>query len=150
MVPGMSAPRTNAAPRHALVRTLLVALAGMLLLVACGSSGTPQASGGTTTAGKLLDYQRVWPDGRIESQSIFTDGKIVMKHGESLERLVIEPADVARIQDALKQPIPTGSPDDSPKRTLTLPDGTVIQAPRPEPGSVTDLLEQLLDTHVLS
>jgi len=140
----MSATRTNAALRHALLRTLLMALAGMLLLAACASSG------GTTTAGKLLHYQRVWPDGRIEQQTIYTDGRIEMKHGDTLERVTIPAADVARIQDALKADIPTGSPDDSPRRTLTLADGTVIKAPRPEPGTATDLLEQLLDTHVLA
>lgn len=144
MVPRMSAARTNAAPRHALVRTLLVALAGMLLLAACASSG------GTTTAAKLLHYQRVWPDGRIEQQTIYADGRIEMKHGETLERITIPAEDVTRIQDALKADIPIGSPDDSPRRTLTLADGTVIQAPRPEPGTVTDLLERLLDSHLLS
>lgn len=144
MVPRMSAPRTNAAPRHALVRTLLVALAGVLLLAACASSG------GSTTAAKLLHYQRVWPDGRIEQQTIYADGRIEMKHGDTLERLTIDASDVARLQDALKADIPTGSPDDSPKRTLTLADGTLVEAPRPEPGTVTDLLEQLLNTHMLS
>ena len=73
-----------------------------------------------------------------------------MKHGEALERLSITPENVARIEEALKAEIPGGSPADSPKRTLTLADGTIITAPRPDPGSVTDLLEQLLDTHALA
>jgi hypothetical protein len=73
-----------------------------------------------------------------------------MRHGDVLERLSIRPTDVARIQEALQGPIPTGSPDDSPQRTLTLADGTVIAAPRPDAGTLTQLLAELLDTHALS
>ena len=136
----MSAPRIPASPRAATVRAFLTGLALLVLLAGC--SGT-----GGTTAAKLLHYQRVWPDGTIEQQTIYADGRIEMKHGETLERITISSSDVARIQDALTQPIPTGAPTDSPKRTLTLPDGTQIDAPRPDPGTVTELLERLLDTH---
>ena len=137
----MSAPRPPAWSRPAALRALLAGILLLTLLAAC-SGGT-----GGTTAAKLLHYQRVWPDGTVEQQTIYADGRIEMKHGETLERITIPATAVATIQDALKQPIPTGLPTDSPKRTLTLADGTQIDAPRPDPGTVTELLERLLDTH---
>ena len=118
----------------------------LLVLAGCAANS---GGGGGAGGAKLLHYARVWPDGNTEQQTIYTDGRIEMKHGEVLERLTIPSSDLARIQDALAQPIPTGSPDDSPKRTLELADGTVIEAPKPVPGSVTELLEQLLNTHSL-
>lgn len=143
----MSAPRTPTtarAPGIRLVAGLLVVLA-LLVLAGCASN----SGGGGAGGGKLLHYARVWPDGTTEQQTIYVDGRLEMKHGEVLERLTLDPADLSRIKDALAQPIPTGSPDDSPKRTLELADGTVIEAPTPVPGSVTELLETLLDTHSL-
>jgi hypothetical protein len=129
----MSHPRTVAG---------LLGLLAVLLLAACSST----AGGGGS---RLLHYQRVWPNGNVEQQTIYRDGKAEMKHGDVLERLTLDSADVKRLEDALAGPIPTGSPDDSPVRTLTLADGTVIAAPRPDPGTVTELLERLLDTHSL-
>lgn len=123
----------------------LVLLLALLVLAGCSASGGGGGAGGA----KLLHYARVWPDGNTEQQTIYSDGRIEMKHGEVLERLTLAPADLARIQDGLTEPIPTGSPDDSPKRTLELADGTVIEAPKPVPGSVTELLENLLNTHTL-
>lgn len=139
----MSAPRTPFARRTPIRRTAagaLLALVALLLFAACSANPT---GGGS----KLLHYQRVWPDGTTEQQTIYTDGRIEMKHGDFLERVTLSTVDLTTVQDALKQPIPTGSPDDSPKRTLELADGTVIQAPKPDPGTVTQLLERLLDTH---
>lgn len=144
----MSAPRTAADPRapwRRLVAGLVLVLIAVLALAAC-SSGSGGGSGGGS---KLLHYQRVWPDGTTEQQTIYADGRIEMKHGDFLERLTLSTDDLARVKDALAKPIPTGSPEDSPKRTLELADGTVIAAPRPDDGTVTKMLEQLLDTHSL-
>ncbi|MFN8620404.1 MAG: hypothetical protein U0869_06625 [Chloroflexota bacterium] len=133
----MRAPTLTRFPRLAL---LLLALALTLLACSGGSGG----SGGT----KLLHYQRVWPD-QTEQETIYSDGRIEMKHGDTLERITISADDVKRIQDALAKPIPTGSASDSPVRTLTLADGKEIQYPVPDPGTVTELLESLLQTHKL-
>lgn len=121
---------------------VLVGLVAALLVGAC--SGDATGSGET-----LVRYERVWPDGRVEEETIGVNGEILMKHGEVLERFTLEAEDVARIEAALAEPIPTGSPEDSPKRTIELADGTLIEAPRPEPDSVTALLESLMDTHRL-
>jgi hypothetical protein len=124
-------------------RSALIFVLSALLLAAC----SPDASGLGPT---LVHYQRVWPDGRIEEQTIDTSGRILMKHGDVLERLTLSADDLATVEAALEEPIPTGSPDDSPRRTMELADGSVIEAPRPEPGSVTELLENLMNTHSLT
>jgi hypothetical protein len=132
--------RATAVSRALLLGALLVLLA--LIVGACGGTG---GSGGS----KLLHYQRVWPDGTVEQETIYTDGRIEMKHGDTLERITISADDVKRIQDAVAKPIPTGSAADSPVRTLTLADGKEIQYPTPDAGTVTELLESLLQTHKL-
>jgi hypothetical protein len=114
----------------------------VLLLVAACSSG-----GGSS--GQLLAYQRVWPDGMTERTIVFEDGRVQMEHGDVLERLTLTAADLDRLREALARPIPTGSPSDSPKRTLTLGDGRVIEAPRPDPDTITALLDNLTSTHRL-
>jgi hypothetical protein len=144
----MVAPSTPTRARTGLRRVIILGLVGILLLAGCGSAGS--GGSGSNAGARLLHYQRVWPDGTIEQQTIFADGRVEMKHGEVLERLTITAADVARIQAALQTEIPLGSPGDSPQRTLTLADGTVLEAPRPDPGTVTALLEQLLTTHRLT
>jgi hypothetical protein len=123
----------------------MAVLVGLVALALVGCSADAGGLGPT-----LVRYERVWPDGRVEEQTIDTSGKVLMKHGEVLERLTLTGDDVATIEAALERPIPTGSPDDSPKRTIELADGTEIDAPRPDEGTVTALLEHLMDTHTLS
>ena len=79
--PAMSALRTAAAPSRPGPRTLLVGLCWRSSR--CWSWAPAPPVGRRPRGGaKLLHYQRVWPDGRIEQQTIFTDGRIEMKHGE--------------------------------------------------------------------
>jgi len=119
----------------------------LLAIAAVALACSPNTSG---LGPVLVRYERVWPDGRVEEQTIDTAGKVLMKHGDVLERLTLGADDLAVIEAALAEPIPTGSPDDSPDRTIELADGTVIDAPRPDEGTVTQLLENLMDTHRLS
>jgi hypothetical protein len=125
-------------------RPLSVAAAVLLLsIVAVLASACDPSPAGAV----LVSYERAWPDGFVESQTIWADGRIEMRHGDRLERFTITPQDVDRVRVALGKTIPTGTPDDSPRRTLTLPDGTVLNAPRPDPGTATELLERLLERH---
>jgi hypothetical protein len=94
-----------------------------------------------------VSYRRAWPDGYVERQTIWTDGRIEMHHGDSVERFSIRQVDLERVTSALGEAIPIGSPEDSPVRELTLADGSVINAPRPDPGTVTELLDRLIETH---
>jgi hypothetical protein len=120
---------------------------GPLLLALALAACSPDASGLGPT---LVRYERVWPDGRVEEQTIDTSGKVLMKHGDVLERLTLTADDVAIIEAALEDPIPTGSPEDSPRRTIELADGTEILAPRLDEGTVTKLLDNLMNTHRLT
>jgi hypothetical protein len=130
-------------------RVVLASVAALLsvLIVACtsGESADPFGSFGET----LVRYVRVWPDGLTEEQAIASDGRVLMKHGDRLERLTLAAEDVDRLREALEATIPIGSADDQPQRTLILADGTVIDAPRPAPGTITELMDRLMDTHRL-
>jgi hypothetical protein len=126
------------------VRHILIAVVAALCVVAIAGCG-----GGSNDT-PIARYERVWPDGLTEKLSVWTDGRVQMEHGDVLERLTLTSSDLDRIRTALASPIPTGTPDDSPRRTLTLADGTVVTAPRPEPGTVTELLDRLMSTHSLA
>jgi hypothetical protein len=136
----VSGPSVAAWARATLVAVALVTLVGVL--VACGSTA------GEDEPGWLVRYERVWPDGYTERETVWPDGRVLMRHGEHLERLRLEDADVERLRVALEGDLPAGSPDDSPRRTVTL-EGREPQPSRPEPGSATELLERLLDRHTL-
>jgi hypothetical protein len=122
-------------------------MAGLLLLASVLLACAGGAGGDET--GWLVRYERAWPDGMSERQEIWPDGRLLMWHGEHLERLTIDDDDVLRLQSALEADIPVGTADDEPRRVLTLEDGSVIEFVRPEPGSAAELLERLLDRHTL-
>jgi len=127
-------------------RVILIAFVSLLaVLAACA----PAKIDPLAMTDALVRYERVWPDGLTEVEAITTDGKVFMTHGASLERFTLDADDVERIREALEADIPTGSAEDQPKRTLILADGTVIEAPRPDPGTITDLLDRLMSTHQL-
>jgi hypothetical protein len=72
-----------------------------------------------------------------------------MKHGDFLERLTLSARDVQRLRDGLAGDIPVGTATDSPQRLITFPDGSAIEFPRPTAGSITELLDRLMDKHRL-
>jgi hypothetical protein len=126
---------------------LVILMALPLLVSACASDAAEEIS--SKLDGAFVEYQRDWPDGVTEWEAIADDGTILMFHGDRVERFSLPQAEVEMLREALTAEIPIGSRDDSPVRTLTLEDGTVIQAPRPEPGSITELLERLMERHSL-
>ena len=134
-------------PRRDVVQRATCVLVMVMLIAACSSGAADEAS--TDVDGVLVEYTRVWPDGLTEREVVASDGGIMMWHGDHLERFTLPAGDIDLIREALAAEIPVGSPDDSPARTLILEDGSVIAAPRPEPGSVTELLERLMETHSL-
>jgi hypothetical protein len=147
----MSSPVTAQPPMRrslpGLVRVLVASALLVLVVAACGSTG-PAATGDGGPS-RLLTYERVWPDGNTESVVIWTNGRSEMRHGDFLERLTLTPEQITTLETALAAEIPLDAPDASPRRTLTLRDGTVLAQPRPEPGSVTQLLDVYMDTHSL-
>ena len=128
---------------------VVAAMVGILVSVLVVACSAGEGGDAVDTDGALVRYVRVWDDGFTEEQTIEPDGRVLMQHGDTLERLTLEPDELDSIREALEREIPTGTPDDRPQRTLILADGTVIDAPRPEPGTITQLMDQLMDSHSL-
>jgi hypothetical protein len=127
---------------RSLIGVLVALVLAMVTLVAC-------APGGGGEDGPLAVYRRE-VGATTEETTVYRDGRVLMKHGEYVERFTLPSEDMARLRDALAGPVPTGAPADGYARTLTLPDGTLVEAPLAEAGSATALLELLTDTHSLS
>jgi hypothetical protein len=120
---------------------LLLPLMLLLLLVGC-SSGTSSAT--------VVRYERDWPDGYHEELTITDDGHVTMKHGDVLERLILTPAQVQQVRDAIKAGVPQGDQVDSLVRTVVLASGTSISPVKPVAGSSVELLDLLMTTHSLN
>ena len=129
--------------RHRAIRSAVLALAVVLLALVSVACGGGQAA-------TLVTYQRAWPDGFHEELTLTDDGRITMRHGETLERMTIESADVQRIRDGLSAGIPDGPSEDGLVRSVILANGTTRTPVQVVPGTVTALLEQLLTTHSLT
>jgi hypothetical protein len=134
--------------------TLTFLLLALILLAGCGGSGGGAAPASADPAsaapgGELVRYERVWADGLTERTLIGQDGKVVMMHGEHLERLVLTAEDLDRIRAAIASTATSGDPGGSPDRTITYADGRVVPHALPEPGSLAELLDRLTDTHSL-
>jgi hypothetical protein len=125
-----------------LARHLAGALAVVLLLVVVVACGGGQAS-------TLVTYQRHWPDGFQEELTVLDDGKVTMRHGETLERLTLTADQVRMLRDSLATGLPMGDQGDSLVRTVIRGDGSVHSPVMVEPGSPVEMLEILMTTHSL-
>jgi hypothetical protein len=128
----------SAAPARRLARVLSAVLLA-LVVIACGGG---QAS-------TLVTYQRAWPDGFQEELTVLDDGKVTMRHGETLERLTITADQVRLLRESLATGLPVGEQGDSLVRTVILGNGTSHSPVMVEPGSPVELLEVLMTTHSL-
>jgi hypothetical protein len=118
----------------------LLLIGVLLVLVGCSAGG----SGAT-----LVRYERDWPDGYHEELALTDDGRVTMKHGDTLERLTLTAGQVEQVRTALSAGLPMGDMGDSLVRTVVLANGTSHSPVKPEPGSSVALLELLLTTHSL-
>ncbi len=112
----------------------------VLLLAACGGGGS---------SATVVTYQRDWPDGYHEELTVTEDGKVTMRHGETLERMTLTADQVRQLRDALATGLPMGDQGDTLVRTVILANGTTHSPVRIEPGSSVELLETLMTTHSL-
>lgn len=120
--------------RAALLALGVVAVA---VIVGCGGGAAPN----------LVTYQRDWPDGFHEEMTVAEDGKVLMRHGASLERVALTSDQVRILRDAIDKGLPRGDQGDSLVRTVILANGTIQTPVRPEAGSSVDMLETLMSTH---
>lgn len=127
----------------------MLRLTSVLLVGALLMSVSACSPGGSASDAPLVVYTRVWPDGLIEETTVHADGRVLMRHGDRLERFTLDEADVELLRTALAGDLPVGASDDGPERTLTMGDGRVIESPRPEHGNAAELLDRLTETHRL-
>ncbi len=121
------------------VASVLGVLLLLLTIVACGGG----------QAANLVTYQRAWPDGFHEELTVQDDGRVTMRHGDTLERLTLTPEQVRTLRDALAAGLPMGDQGDSLVRTVVLANGTSHTPVRLAPGSAVEMLEILMTTHAL-
>ena len=125
-----------------LARHMTSALAAVVLVVVVVACGGGQAS-------TLVTYQRDWPDGFQEELTVLDDGKVTMRHGETLERLTLTADQVRMLHDSLATGLPMGDQGDSLVRTVIRADGSVHSPVMVERGSPVEMLEILMTTHSL-
>lgn len=118
------------------------AVAAFLLALVVVGCGGGQAS-------TVVTYQRDWPDGFHEEFSVAADGKVTMRHGDTLERLTLTEDQLRMLRDALAAGLPMGDQGDSVVRSVILGDGSLHSPVKVEPGSSVELLEILMTTHSL-
>ena len=136
--PTRAAPRPSPAPWSRISR-LMSPVGLSLVLAACGAS----------PAANLVTYQRDWPDGFHEEVAVLADGRVTMRHGDSLERLTLSDEQLGRLRGALTTGVPRGDYGDSLVRTVILEDASTYSPVTPEPDSVVEMLETLMTTHTL-
>jgi hypothetical protein len=79
--------------------------------------------------------------------TVAEDGKVLMRHGASLERVALTRDQVRILRDAIDKGLPRGDQGDSLVRTVILANGTIQTPVRPEAGTSVDMLETLMSTH---
>ncbi|RLT24282.1 MAG: hypothetical protein DWI51_00550 [Chloroflexi bacterium] len=125
------------------VRLLALALAAVLLAVACGGSSAEP------TGTPLYAVTRSWSNGIEESASIYADGRIVMHHSEHMERVTIPADQMTELAAAAAAGVAPGSNGDNPILGVSINGAAPVRPAANVPGSLTALLNLLLDSHTL-
>ena len=127
-----------------MIARMALALSMALSLVA-GCGGSASEPSGTP----LYVVTRSWSNGIEESAKIYADGRIVMSHGEHGERITIPADQMSELAAAAAAGVAAGSNSDDPILGVTLGDAPAVRPAAKGPGSITELLNLLLDSHTL-
>lgn len=123
-------------PRAAIV------ILGAALVAGCTAavepSGTPRFA-----------VTRSWSTGYEESADIYADGRVVMHHGDNVERFALPAAQMLELDAAAAAPVAPGSNADDPIVGVTIGSSAPVRPARSEPGTLAELLGRLLDVHTL-
>ena len=84
-----------------------------------------------------------------EELTVLDDGKVTMRHGDTLERLTLTADQVGMLRDSLAAGLPMGDQGDAVVRTVILGNGTSHSPVKVEPGSSVEMLEDP-DDHPLA
>jgi hypothetical protein len=106
------------------------------LVAACGPGPT------------LATFTREWGDGRVETLTLYEDGRVLMDHVGFVDRVTLPAEDVNRLRTAMRDLRPTPDATTFPRLTLTPTGGTAVVVDS-EPGTAGGLFTALLDRHAL-
>ncbi|MFM2104136.1 MAG: hypothetical protein RL006_303 [Chloroflexota bacterium] len=124
------------------LRSLAFGLAALLFVGGCTSTPEPSAS-------LLYTATRSWSNGMEERVEVYADGKTIMTHGDYEERITLPADQMAELAAAAGTPADPGSNSDDPILGVTVSGSPEVRPAALTLGSIAELLNRLLDSHVL-
>ena len=123
-------------------KSLVAGIAALVIATAC--SATPEPSGSL-----LYVATRSWSNGMEERVEVFSDGKMIMTHGDFDERVTLPGDQMSELAAAAALPVDAGSNSDDPILGVTIGSSAAVRPAALTPGSIAELLNKLLDSHTL-
>ena len=128
------------------LKALLLGLAVMILSGACTEEVKP--------VGRLAyTITRTWSNGMVEKGQVYTNGALIMSHGDFTERIMLPPEQLDEIKAAAKADakngVMLGSNSDDPVIGIKIGSGEEVRPAALTEGSLAALLNLLLDSHTL-
>ena len=123
-------------------KSLVAGIAALVIATAC--SATPEPSGSL-----LYVATRSWSNGMEERVEVFSNGKMIMTHGDFDERVTLPGDQMSELAAAAALPVDAGSNSDDPILGVTIGSSAEVRPAALTPGSIAELLNKLLDSHTL-
>ena len=123
-------------------KSFVAGIAALVIATACNA--TPEPSGSL-----LYVATRSWSNGMEERVEVFSDGKMIMTHGDFDERVTLPGDQMSELAAAAALPVDAGSNSDDPILGVTIGSSAEVRPAALTPGSIAELLNKLLDSHTL-
>ena len=123
-------------------KSFVAGIAALVIATACNA--TPEPSGSL-----LYVATRSWSNGMEERVEVFSDGKMIMTHGDFDERVTLPGDQMSELAAAAALPVDAGSNSDDPILGVTIGSSAAVRPAALTPGSIAELLNKLLDSHTL-
>ncbi len=115
----------------------------LALLVAACSSG-PEATGPAAYV-----ITRSWSSGYVETGTVYADGRVVMRHGDYGERVILPQDQMQELAAAAALGVAPGSNGSDPIVGVTVGIDAPVSPADLSEGSLAELLNRVLDSHTL-
>lgn len=122
---------------------LLLTLVAVTNLAACSTATEPTGTPAYTVT-------RSWSNGMEEQAVVYADGRTIMTHGESSEKVTLPADQMATLAAAAALEIPAGANSDDPIIGVAIGAGAPIRPAGLTKDSLPELLNRLLDSHTLN